>query len=75
MLNLSDTHPGAEEPLKSNGFSVSRSTVPLSRNPVVITIEHTINRHAKNMVALLASVEIVLRATDGASQGILEPNM
>ena len=27
------------------------------------------------MVALLASVEIVLRTTDGASQGLLEPNM
>ena len=47
MLNLSDTHPGAEEPLKTNGFSVSRSTVPLSRNPVDITIEQTINHHAK----------------------------
>ena len=50
MLNLSDTHPGALELLKSNGFSVSRSTtVPLSRNPVGITIEQTIiNRHAKS---------------------------
>ena len=48
MLNLSDIHLGAEELLKSNGFSVSRSTVPLSRNPVDITIEQTINRHAKS---------------------------
>ena len=48
MLNLSDTHPGALELLKNNGFSVSRSTVPLSRNPVYITNEQTINRHAKS---------------------------
>ena len=48
MLNLSETHPGALELLKSNGFSVSRFTVPLSRNPVDITIEQTINRHAKS---------------------------
>ena len=48
MLNLSNTHLGAEELLKSDGFSVSRSTVPLSRNPVDITIEQTINRHAKS---------------------------
>ena len=48
MLHLSDTHPGALKLLKSNVFSVSRSTVPLSRNPVDITIEQTINRHAKS---------------------------
>ena len=48
MLNLSDTHPGAEELLTSNGFCVSRSIVPLSRNPVDITIEQTINCHAKS---------------------------
>ena len=48
MLNLSETHPGAEELLRKNGFSVSRSTVPLSRNPVDITIEQTINCHAKS---------------------------
>ena len=53
MLNLSDTHPGAEELLKSNGFSVSRSTVPLSRNPVDITIEQTINRRAKSNGGLI----------------------
>ena len=69
MLNLSDTHPGAEELLKSNGFSVSRSTVPLSLLNKLSTVM------PNHMVALLASVEIVLRTTDGASQDILEPNM
>ena len=48
MLNLSETHPGAEDLLPNNGFSVSRSSVPSSRNPVDITIEQTINRHAKS---------------------------
>ena len=48
MLNLSDIHPGTLELLKSNGFSVSRSTVPVSKNPVDITIEQTINCHTKS---------------------------
>ena len=39
MLSLSETHPGAEDLLQNNGFSVSRSSVPSSRNPVDITIE------------------------------------
>jgi hypothetical protein len=47
LLNLQSTHPGAEELLRNNGFSVSRSQVPSSRNFVDITIEQTINRHAK----------------------------
>ena len=48
LMNLQDTHPGCKELLQKNGFSVSRSSVPLSRNPVYITIEQTINRHAKS---------------------------
>ena len=48
MLNLSETHPGAGDLLRNNGFSVSRSSVPSSRNPVDITIEQTINRHSKS---------------------------
>ena len=48
MINLPDTHPGAEDLICKKGFSASRSGVPLSRNPVDITIEQTINRHAKS---------------------------
>ena len=48
MINLPDTHPGAEDLISKKGFSVSRSGVPVSRNPVDITIEQTINRHAKS---------------------------
>ena len=69
MLNLSDTHPGALERLKSNGFSVSTSTVPLSRNLMDITIEQTINHYANyyanHMVTSLASVGTILLTTDG----------
>ena len=42
------THPGAEDLLKNNGFSVNRSDLRSSRNAVDITIEQTINRHAKS---------------------------
>ena len=48
MLNLGNSHPGAEELLKRNGFSVNRSDVPSSRNDVDITIKQTINRYAKS---------------------------
>ena len=34
--------------MKNNDFSVNRSDVPSSRNAVDITIEQTINRHAKS---------------------------
>ena len=47
LMNLPSSHPGSTELLKNNGFSVSRSSVPRSRNAVDITIEQTINRHAK----------------------------
>ena len=48
LMNLPKTHPGCKELLEKNGFSVSRSSVPRSRNAVDITIEQTINRHAKS---------------------------
>lgn len=48
LVNLYNTHPGCKELLKQNGFSVSRSCVPCPRNAVNITIEQTINRHAKS---------------------------
>jgi len=44
---LPETHPGAVEMLRDNGFTVSRSPVPACRNSVDITIEQTINRSAK----------------------------
>ena len=77
MLNLSDTHPGALELFRSNGFSASRSTVPLSRNPVDITFEQirpstTMPNH---MVASLASVGTILLTRDGALLDISVPNM
>ncbi|CAH3017905.1 unnamed protein product [Porites evermanni] len=55
MLNLEKTHPGAEDLLKNNGFSVNRSDVPSSRNAVDITIEQTINRHAKSHSRIVGS--------------------
>ena len=48
LMNLPDMHPGWKEQLQKNGFSVSRSSFPLSRNLVDITIEQTINRHAES---------------------------
>ena len=48
MLNLEKTHPGAEDLLNNNGFRVNISDVPSSRNAVDMTIEQTINRHAKS---------------------------
>ena len=48
MLNLPNSHPGAERFMEQNGFSVSRSDIPPARNSVDITIEQTINRHAKS---------------------------
>eukprot|EP00745_Piridium_sociabile_P026705 TRINITY_DN42673_c0_g1_i18.p1 TRINITY_DN42673_c0_g1~~TRINITY_DN42673_c0_g1_i18.p1 ORF type:complete len:760 (+),score=189.88 TRINITY_DN42673_c0_g1_i18:236-2515(+) len=48
ILNLPTSHPGAENLLREKGFSVNRSAVPGSRTAVDITIEQTINRHAKS---------------------------
>ena len=48
LINLPKTHLGCKELFEKNGFSVSRSSVPRSRNAVDITIEEIINRHAKS---------------------------
>ena len=48
LTNLQTSHPGSEELLRENGFSVSRSDVPGCHNPIDLTIEQTINRHAKS---------------------------
>ena len=48
LLNLPQTHPGAEELLRNGGFSASRSYVPGCRNAIDLTIEQTINRYAKS---------------------------
>ena len=53
FLNLPEIHPGCKELLEQNGFSVSRSSVPFSRNAVDITIEQTINRHAKSQGGII----------------------
>ena len=48
LMNLSDTHPVCKGLLEENGFSVSRSLVPCTRNAVDITIEQTRKHHAKS---------------------------
>jgi len=53
LINLPQSHPGAQGLLESNGFSVARSTVPSSRNAVDITIEQTINRSAKTQGGII----------------------
>ena len=47
MLNLEKMHPGAEDLLKNNGFSVNRSGVPSFRNAVDITFEQTIKKRSR----------------------------
>ena len=53
VLNLPTTHPGAEKLLAEKGISVNRSVAPSSRNAVDITIEQTINRHAKSQSGII----------------------
>ena len=48
LTNLPTSHPGSDQLLRDNGFSVSRSNVPGCRNAIDLAIEHTINRHAKS---------------------------
>ena len=43
LKNLSQTHPGAEQLLRDNGFSVARSSVPACRNAVDLTINNNNN--------------------------------
>ena len=66
MLNLEKTHPGAEDLLKNNGFSVNSSDVPSFRNAVDITIEKTINRHAKS--------HLILEKTHPGAEDLLKNN-
>jgi len=47
LMNLSESHPGAERLLEDGGFSIARSDVPGCRVAVDQTIEQTINRSAK----------------------------
>jgi len=47
LVNISQTHPGAEALLERYGFSVARSSVQACRVPVDMAIEQTINRSAK----------------------------
>ena len=53
LINLFKTHPGCKVLLEQNGFSVSMTNVPRSRNAVDTTIERTINRHAKSQGGIL----------------------
>ena len=53
MMNLHITHPEAEQLLRHNGFIVRRSSVALSRNAVDITIEQTVNQHAKSQGGII----------------------
>ena len=59
LLILPLSHPGEDERLKQNGFSVNKSDVPSSRNAVDIIMQ-------KLMVALWVSVKTILHTTDGA---------
>lgn len=48
LVNIESTHPGVQDLLQQNGFSVSGSGIPGTRNAIDIAIEQTINRHAKS---------------------------
>ena len=47
LVNISQTHPGAEALLERYGFSVARSSVPACRVPVDIAIEQTIKKQIR----------------------------
>ena len=53
LMNLSTMHPRCKELLEEKGFNISRSSITLSRNPVDITIEQTINHHAKSQGGII----------------------
>ena len=53
LMNIEESHPGAKQLLSSNSFSVNRSSVSGSRSAVDITIEQTINRHAKSQGGII----------------------
>ncbi|GFS24129.1 hypothetical protein ElyMa_001656100 [Elysia marginata] len=47
LLNLSNSHPGAEDLLRKGGLTVNRSNLPNCLTAIDLTIEQTINKHAK----------------------------
>ena len=53
LVNLELTHPGAKYLLHKNGFSVSRSDIPGTRNANDITIEQTIKRLVKSREGII----------------------
>jgi len=48
LAELQTSYHSTQELLRANCFSVSRSNVPSSRNPVYLTIEQTINRRNRS---------------------------
>ncbi|KAK3732160.1 hypothetical protein RRG08_026542 [Elysia crispata] len=75
LLNLSDSHPGAESLLRNNGFSVCRSDVPASRTAVDLTIEQTINRHAKTRGGIVGFSRSLPDGPDTTVQAMFLPLM
>ena len=65
LLNLSDSHPGAESLLRNDGFSVCRSDVPASRTAVDLRLNKPLTGTPKQEVVLLASAEACQLITDG----------
>ena len=53
LISLKESHPEANTLLLGNGFSVNRSDVARSRSAVDITIEQTVNRHAKSQSGII----------------------
>ncbi|GFO06381.1 hypothetical protein PoB_003288600 [Plakobranchus ocellatus] len=60
--------------LQANRFSVSRSDTPASRTAADMTIEQTINKHAKTSGGIVRLAEANQHITHGVSQGITELN-
>ena len=48
LMNIENSHPGAQEILERGAISVARSFIPGNRVDVDKTIEETFNRHAKS---------------------------
>ena len=64
LLNLQETHSGAEDLLQKGRISLSISDVPACRNPVDLMTEQSIDMTNPHM-ALLVLVEIILCITSG----------
>lgn len=65
LLNIDETHPGAENILRNKGFSVSRSKVSASRNAVDITIDRQSIDMQSQAVESLDLAEMWLHIIDG----------